>query len=193
MMASNSDGISSAVMPSTGDVTEQSETVASMASSPSMVSTPLASVSVSVKVALNISFPRCSICCTGWYDPVEEAKDDGGVLSNDDSQAGEFKPPANEVHFTSTDGNFGNHSNLPSFRNDVASLTESNRKRKRRRRPLHWNLFPMPKCQCITRLAVPPLPLNVVFAKPRPRTARKNVSFAGQTPANRPSLTVTPS
>jgi len=74
-----------------------------------------------VKNVLSLSFPRCSVCDTDWYNYKEGEEED-------------TKMPA--------------------------KTTES-RKRKRntstttRQRPSHYTLYPMPKCQCSTRLAVP--------------------------------------
>jgi len=76
-----------------------------------------------VKNVLSLSFPRCSVCDTDWYNYKEDAEDEDTKM-----------PPK-------------------------IAATES-RKRKRntsttRQRPSHYTLYPMPKCQCSTRLAVP--------------------------------------
>lgn len=75
-----------------------------------------------VKNVLSLSFPRCSVCDTAWYDYKEKEEDEEDT-----------KMPAK------------------------TAATES-RKRKRttiRQRPSHYTLYPMPKCQCSTRLALP--------------------------------------
>jgi hypothetical protein len=97
---------------------------AKIAPSPSRTSpAPSTSIPTAISAAtqevLNLSFPRCSCCKTGWYDALGD--DDDGANSRNLAVAAE--------------------------------------KRKRNRdRPSHHNLLPMPKCECTTRLALPPLP-----------------------------------
>ena len=82
-------------------------------------------LSDTAKAALEITFPKCSICETSWFDPVEN-KDNNG---ND----GDLKPAAKTS---------------PPF------------ERRRRIRPSHFDLLPMPICKCTTKLVLPPLPYD---------------------------------
>eukprot|EP00579_Thalassiosira_antarctica_P030404 CAMPEP_0202030346 /NCGR_PEP_ID=MMETSP0905-20130828/64449_1 /ASSEMBLY_ACC=CAM_ASM_000554 /TAXON_ID=420261 /ORGANISM="Thalassiosira antarctica, Strain CCMP982" /LENGTH=593 /DNA_ID=CAMNT_0048594141 /DNA_START=38 /DNA_END=1819 /DNA_ORIENTATION=- len=77
-----------------------------------------------IQEALNLSFPRCSCCQTGWYDAIIA----GGNDDDDD-----------ELDTTTTKPAAG----------------KRKRRDRPRDRPSHYNLFPMPKCGCTTRLALP--------------------------------------
>mmetsp|Transcript_23733 Transcript_23733/g.50800 ORF Transcript_23733/g.50800 Transcript_23733/m.50800 type:complete len:558 (+) Transcript_23733:106-1779(+) len=95
-------------------VPPSSENGAAMAKSPASMA--------SIRNILNLSFPRCSCCETGWYDAIAAGNDDED--DGPDSAAGKRKS--------------------------------------RRHRPSHFNLFPMPKCGCTTRLALPHLPPDIL-------------------------------
>lgn len=102
-------------------------------------------ISTNIKQVLNLHFPRCSCCNTGWYDAIED---------EDHNLLGDNKPSAND--------------------ND-ASANRKQYQSKNRGRPSHYALLPMPKCGCTTRLALPPLPSAITSSNTHDCGLNKNV------------------
>ena len=89
------------------------------------------SISSDIVEILNLSFPRCSICQTGWYNTDA---DDEAPSAKDGASAG------NDI-----DNLLDRH----------ASLTTNGKRKKNYSRSSHLHLFPLPTCSCTTRLALP--------------------------------------
>ena len=89
-----------------------------------------------VKEVLKVSFPRCSVCKTDWYDATIQDEGNNDATTDDLDR----KPAA-------------------------ADKSNNDRKRKQHRhRPSHYNLLPMPECGCTTRLALPHGMSSAIFA-----------------------------